>query len=139
MQACLEDQLAQQRRRFDTQMQAERDEAQSRAQQVAERLGEQLDQKGQRINELGEQVQTQTETIEQTRLVLNRTRNELNEEKRKARQAIEETAKKRQLLEFVQQQCASLKEQLCHEKAKTRQSQTGTKEDSVERVECKQQ
>ena len=98
------------------QMQAQRDEAETRAQQVAQRLGEQLDQKSQRIHELDEQVQTLTETIEQTRLALNRTRNELNEEKRKARHAIEDSATKNQQWEFVQQQCASLQEQLRHKK-----------------------
>jgi predicted nucleic acid-binding Zn-ribbon protein len=104
LQARLDSQLAEER--------AASDAAQSRARHEAETLGEQLDQKGRMIHELDEQVQNLTDTIEQTRLALNRTRNELTEEKRRARQGLEESVTKSQQLEFVQQQCARLQEQL---------------------------
>jgi chromosome segregation ATPase len=105
--ACWQEKLVQERANSDVAR-----TAQLRAQEVARRLEEQLNEKGRRIHELSDQLQTETETIEETRLSLNRTRNELNEEKRKARQAIGESATKGQQLEFVQQQCAKLQEQL---------------------------
>ena len=97
--------------RVNDQLDVERSER-ARAQQVVEELGEQLSQKGERIHELDSQMQTQTDTLEQTRLSLNRTRNELNQERQRAGQAVRECATKTQQLEFVQQQCASLQEQL---------------------------
>jgi chromosome segregation ATPase len=144
VQARLENELAEER--------AARDAAQSRARHEANTLGEQLDQKGQRIHELDEQVQIQTETIDQTRLALNRTRNELTQEKRKARQAIEESATKSQQLEFVQQQCARLQAQLHDITVITRKTESLfrsgkemeaesviTEKDFTERVGCAQQ
>jgi chromosome segregation ATPase len=104
-------QRAQETARVNDELDLERSEK-SRAQEIAGQLAEQLSLKGEKIHEQDSQIQTQTDTLEQTCLSLNRTRNELNQEKQRAARAVRECATKSQQLEFVQQQCASLQEQL---------------------------
>jgi chromosome segregation ATPase len=128
MEEHLKEQLDELRRSHDAQLY----EARESLQQLMDLRQEQLGLKELRIHELDQQVQTHTETIQQTRLALNRTANELNDEKRKVRQARDESAIKNQQLEFVQQQCAILEERLSYERDKKLQLPIELEEDLEE-------
>ncbi|KAG4441756.1 hypothetical protein IFR05_002747 [Cadophora sp. M221] len=79
---------------------------------VISRSREEIEQQQRAKEVLQTELEEKTRALEERTLAWNRAKNELSEEKRNGRQILEDNVDKNRQLEFVQQQCARLKEGL---------------------------
>ena len=79
---------------------------------VLSRSREEIEERQRAKEVLQTELEEKTRALEEGTLAWNRARNELNEEKRNGRQISEDKMNKNRQVEFVQHQCARLKESL---------------------------
>ncbi|KAH7314235.1 hypothetical protein BKA65DRAFT_118789 [Rhexocercosporidium sp. MPI-PUGE-AT-0058] len=85
----------------------------TRALEIAlNRSREEIEERQRAREVLQTELEAKTRALEERTLAWNRTKNELNQEKRKARELMEDKTDKNRQFEFVQQQCARLQEGL---------------------------